>query len=189
MKETHTVESLRGVAMTEVEKATLWKGVMSRIGVEIPKGISNPQELILSPCNDVVRNDAVSRLNKGGWMIPLSEHVTALRTRKSAAVASMLFIALSTGTSALAQGSLPGTTLYPIKIHINEEIEKLFTFTLDAKASLENRLTLRRLDEIQALMQRNMLTPALEQELDRRIELHSRQFEAYLTALPSKDVK
>ncbi len=72
----------------------------------------------------------------------------------------VLFILLSlgAGTSVAAQGSLPGDVLYPIKIHLNENIEGFATISSKGDAEVALKQAIRRLEEAESLEARGSLS-------------------------------
>lgn len=65
------------------------------------------------------------------------------------------------GTAALADGALPGDTLYAVKVHVNENIEHALAFTPEAKADVDIRHAEERLSEIELLAAKGDTDPAV----------------------------
>ncbi|OGF82091.1 hypothetical protein A2924_03090 [Candidatus Giovannonibacteria bacterium RIFCSPLOWO2_01_FULL_44_16] len=63
----------------------------------------------------------------------------------------LLFLAISFGTGAAAEYSLPGDMLYPVKIRINEEARAVLSFSDESKADWELERSDRRLTEAEKL--------------------------------------
>ena len=61
------------------------------------------------------------------------------------------------GTSFAAQGAVPGDLLYPVKVHVNENVRSTFAFGADAEAKLQAQLLGERLEEAQKLAARGQL--------------------------------
>jgi hypothetical protein len=84
--------------------------------------------------------------------------------------AAVLSVFLMTGVSLAAEGSLPGDTLYPLKVNINEEIQSLMAFSPESKAKFEIKRAERRLDEVERLALHNKLEAHWKDSLDGRLE-------------------
>lgn len=83
------------------------------------------------------------------------------------AVAGLVLILLSTSTvSYAAERALPGDSLYPIKIHVNENIARALAQSPVARAEVEAELAARRVDELHELAQENRLTPETSASLE-----------------------
>src|SRR6185437_15218097 len=70
--------------------------------------------------------------------------------RYSVSFAAVLLVLFS-GTAFAAQGSLPGDTLYPLKISVNERVATALATTPEEKAQVNAQLATTRLEEAEAL--------------------------------------
>lgn len=61
------------------------------------------------------------------------------------------------GTSFAAQGAVPGDLLYPVKVHVNENVRSALTVGADAEAQLQADILSERLQEAQTLAARGKL--------------------------------
>lgn len=103
-------------------------------------------------------------------------------------LASVLILVLGTGgtVSYAAQGALPGDTLYPIKIYVNEPMQSGFAFSSEAKARLETRLAQARLEEAEELALETRLDEAQATFLTERIRKHSEDARRHIALLNAK---
>lgn len=90
---------------------------------------------------------------------------------------AVLVVLVSTGTSYAAEKTEPGDVLYPIKIHVNEPVRGALTFGAERKAKWEARRVERRLEELNSLAKKNMLTEVIEQKMQARVERRIKQVE------------
>lgn len=103
-------------------------------------------------------------------------------------LASLLIIfIIGTGTSYTAADALPGDFLYPIKIHVNENIEKALAFTEEARANQNAALAIRRIEEAESLASEGRLTPEVRAEIEDRFNEHAEQFEIRAALLAAKE--
>lgn len=83
-------------------------------------------------------------------------------------IAILVALALSAGTSFAAQGSLPGDVLYPVKIHVNENVESLLAVTAKGDAAVEAKHALKRLTEAEELAAEGKLDAEVKAEIKDR---------------------
>jgi Domain of unknown function (DUF5667) len=110
-----------------------------------------------------------------------TEHRTTLwgwhRRWAVALVAVLVLLLAGVGTVTASASSLPGDTLYPVKT-TTEKVQGFFTFGSEAKANFYMSLAQRRLDELNALVEKNQNIPpslleAMGSETDDAIEILS----------------
>lgn len=80
---------------------------------------------------------------------------------------------LSGGVAAAAEGSLPGELLYPLKIHVTEEVQAYLATSDEEKVLWEVARAERRIDEANTLIATGKASPAIlatvEQKLDHQV--------------------
>src|SRR3989344_8372243 len=120
---------------------------------------------ILSRINTFVENNplgepAASTGKKRSWYKTqfFLDEFSIFTQRKVVPVYILLIIMLAGGTSAAAYGALPGNVLYPIKIHVNENVESFFSTGEVAKAKIETEHATNRLIEAERLAAQGKLT-------------------------------
>ena len=100
---------------------------------------------------------------------------------------AVLTIALiGVGTVSAAEGTLPTDRLYPVKIYINEPLQRAFARTPEAKAQMDARFVLRRLDEGKALEHTDALTQKTQERLEKIVERQTKHMEKELKTLRRK---
>ena len=93
--------------------------------------------------------------------------------------AAVLVFVIGGSTVAAAEGALPGDTLYPIKVSVNEEMRGAFAFSSESKANWNIARAERRLEEAALLAADGNLTEEVREELDTRLEEHTEEAERY----------
>lgn len=83
------------------------------------------------------------------------------------------------GISYAAEGSLPGDTLYPVKVHVNEKVQSALALSDESEARLQTRLVERRLHEAESLAENNELNEERKDALELRINEHGEIFEKH----------
>lgn len=107
------------------------------------------------------------------------------RYLKSAAVLGMLLFVV--GVPTLAERSLPGDVLYPMKVLVNEEVRSSLAFSPYAKVEWEATRLERRLSEARLLAQEGKLTEDVEREVAEAVKQHSDSAQETILALRETD--
>ena len=103
------------------------------------------------------------------------------------AVAFALVLVVGVGTSFAASDALPGDTLYPVKITVNEGLESVLAISNESKAKLHVSKVTRRLEEAETLAAVGRLTPAVRAEIEENINKTGNEFDAAVIALAEDD--
>src|SRR3989344_1189344 len=88
------------------------------------------------------------------------------------AFAAVFVLIIGGGTAAAAEGALPGDILYPVKVHVNEEMRATLTVSPKAKADWQVVRAERRLEEAATLALSGKLDDATRAELDTNLAEH-----------------
>lgn len=116
-----------------------------------------------------------------GWLGYLSYHVA------SVALGAALIVVLVGGVSFAAERSVPGNSLYPVKVGFSEEVRGWFAFGDEAKAVWEARRAERRLEEAEELAVAGSLSDETRGALAVRLEAHAKAAAERLGRLASAD--
>lgn len=111
-----------------------------------------------------------------------------IKNNRMAPLALGLIMALSLGGSvaAAAEQSLPGDTLYPVKISVNEEIQSAFAFSDEARAEFETKRAERRLEEASRLSKEGRLNAETRVELETQLATHIQNAESRVAKLKAR---
>jgi hypothetical protein len=96
-------------------------------------------------------------------------------TKTRMTIAIIIALLLGGGTSFAAENALPGDVLYPIKIHVNENVEEIIAVSSEAEAKLQAKLAVRRLEEAEKLAVGEKLNAETSADLSTRFEEHSKK--------------
>src|SRR3989344_1286492 len=88
-----------------------------------------------------------------------------LRTMPIVAIIAALVLSAGGGAALAAEAALPGDFLYPLKVHVNEEVMAKFNLSAEAKAAFETDLAERRITEVQQLTAMGRINTAIRDEL------------------------
>ncbi len=88
------------------------------------------------------------------------------------ALTAVLILVVSGGTAAAAEGALPGDILYPIKVHVSEEVRATLAVSSKAKADWEVHRAERRLEEAATLALSGQLNDVARAEIDTNLDAH-----------------
>ena len=92
----------------------------------------------------------------------------------SQALAALLIVVVtaSTTVAAAAESSLPGETLYTIKVDVNESVRTAIALSPESKTAWAVERAERRIAELSALTERGDIDETLREEIDERIDEH-----------------
>lgn len=102
-------------------------------------------------------------------------------------VPALAILLLCVSTTYAAQGALPGDLLYPIKIHINEQVEVALAGTPTKKVAVETSLAERRVGEAQTLAARGALDVSTTKELEDNFNAHAQEAITLATTIEEKE--
>lgn len=98
-----------------------------------------------------------STKTKTPWFTFFALH-RSLTTSLSLAIVVVL---VTSGVAAAAEGTIPGDVLYPVKVHVTEEVRSAIARTPAARAAWETRRLERRLNEAEKIVQKKSDPQAL----------------------------
>ncbi len=173
------LKKLKEISLSESEKALIHERLISYID-------SNPINLVKSD----VRNGAEERLNSEGSLLDGFSLVTSLLVNQLKNMPTLiiaLILALSGGTSVVAENALPGDALYPVKISLNEPVVGLFSVSQEAKTAWQERLTERRLQEVDKLVAKGDFDQEKRNDLESRLNNQIEKFASSANELSKKE--
>lgn len=94
----------------------------------------------------------------------------------------LMALMLGTGTAFAAESSLPGEPLYPVKIHVNEELREALAVRAEQKAQWELERAHRRAAEALKAQERGKLDEAMRERMVERM----REYEAKTETITEK---
>jgi len=92
-------------------------------------------------------------------------------------------MAVSGGTTLAAESTIPGDFLYPVKVHVNENVRSAFHVSEESKAGWEAARAERRLEEAAVLAQNGELRSEVSVKLEQRMEAHIDRAKAHIEKL------
>ncbi len=143
------IKAVKSVKLSESEKAIMKASVISGV---IPSPFSN------------VTNSMPSRLYYRGYTEYIGNYLNLLIKQNNYMTALILAImlAISGGTSVVAENAIPGDALYAVKTSINEPVAGLFAVSKEANATWQERLVERRLEEAQKVATQGTLSTSTQ---------------------------
>ena len=159
------MNAFKNVRLTSSEKLAHRNALLAEIA-------SNPLPIAASVRKDMIARHVYSRK---------SLIHNKLFTRMPIAV--LIVMLMGGGISFAAADTIPGDALYPVKIHVNENIESALTVGDNAKAKLEINLALRRLDEAQQLEAKQQLDTKTKVALKSNFDAHTQDLEKRLKSV------
>ncbi|MBI4079891.1 hypothetical protein HY414_01505 [Candidatus Kaiserbacteria bacterium] len=106
-------------------------------------------------------------------------------------VAPMAFVLILAvvggGTAYAAESAVPGDTLYPVKVNVNEKLAVALATTAEGKADVQAKLAERRMKEAEVLVERGTFTAETKVEIEARLEEHADRVDAEVAAIEPED--
>lgn len=102
-------------------------------------------------------------------------------------IALLIAIFAGGGISYAAESALPGQSLYPVKVNINETIRGWASFSGEAKADWEARRAERRLEEAEKLAAESRLDANTRAIIETNFEEHTNRVEERIKEFESRD--
>lgn len=125
-----------------------------------------------------VRVDELLRLHRQeGSRRSFLEKINVVFNRMPITIIMSIVVLLGGGTSFAAERAKPGDILYPVKVHVNEEVRAAVSFSEEGKALWEARRAERRLEEAAALTEENAMNAEARAELEARFKAHAERIE------------
>lgn len=107
--------------------------------------------------------------------------------KKFMPIALLIALLMSGSVSYAAEGTAPGDTLYPVKIHVNEQVRGALALSEVAKAQLEVKLAEERLKEAEKLAGENRLDATTTQQLKADFSEHRSRADGHIESLKGDD--
>ncbi len=157
------LRELKNVHLSENERELL-RSRMFKVMVDNPA---------LSEAVDAVINPVVSRRHMGGGT------QTPLNNKRKKSMIGLIIagmFALSGGVSFAAENSVPGDVLYPVKIHVNENVEGALHVGAKQDAAFAKEQMERRAEEAQKLAAENRLDAKAKATIAAEVKTHIGDF-------------
>lgn len=116
-----------------------------------------------------------------------SSRFTKITHKKFMPIALLIALLMSGSVSYAAEGTAPGDTLYPVKIHLNEQVRGAFALSDVQKAQLEVKLAEERLKEAERLAGENRLDATTTEQLRADFSEHRSRADRHIESLKGED--
>lgn len=148
--------------MWKIRKISQFKKQMQSIVLDAAKKEESKENIIAYMKMHPVRKLETSRLKlqtRGNILFFNREHMYAK-------IATLLILLSGTGTAFAAENTIPGDTLYGVKVNINETVRGALALSPEAKSNWEAQIAERRLDEASKLAVQGKLSAELGTKLE-----------------------
>ncbi len=116
--------------------------------------------------------------------IPVEEPVRSSFFKRSFVFVLVLIVVFAGGgISYAAQRSLPGDTLYPVKVKINEPVRSFFAFSDKNRAEVDADIASDRLSEAETLNKQSRLSPAVKAQIVANFSEHIQSWNNHMSKL------
>jgi len=117
---------------------------------------------------------------------PFSSRISISYFSKAISFALIVLIAGGSTISYASEDTLPGDTLYTVKVNVKEPLEQKLALTPQAKLEVKTKQVEKRLTEAQTLLQKNDTTPEKHKEVEVRVEKQVEEIAQTITKLQEK---
>lgn len=100
-------------------------------------------------------------------------NINNFRNKKGISILVIGGLLMSGSVSLAAENTVPGDVLFPVKVHVNENVRGTFSVTTKAKAEWEVRLVERRLEEVEKLAVIPDVSIVVQQIAEQNLEHYS----------------
>lgn len=129
--------------------------------------------------------DSRPQLQQRSWIL----YPLRLKPMPVFAVIAAIVLVAGGGTSLAAETSLPGDTLYTVKVNVNEKARAMLALSDEAEAKLAAKLAERRLQEAARLTAEGRLTAEAQAELESRFKTQVDKFESRVNKVAEAEGK
>lgn len=162
-------EQAKKFSPTENEKEVIHRGISVYVKAH-PYHITHTKPII-SPF-----------ASRSGW----HHFFILISNKKYISTLVIIMLILGGGVSAAAQEALPGDSLYPIKVHINESVRTRLAFSNEAEVAVEKDLANERLKEAEKLVVKGTLTKKAKNTIKEGFKKHADQTKALILNIKSE---
>ncbi len=152
------------VTLTEKERAVLRRAVSAYV-LEHPKRFEDEREP-----------------EHRAWLVSWS----VLSRPLPAALLATFLVSAGTSISFAAERSLPGDTLWPVKVSINENVRLAVAFSPEAKAAWEAKRVLRRLEEAEEMVREASFDTEARVSVESHLDDHAERVRLRIAELTTK---
>lgn len=129
------------------------------------------------------------------WSIPLTtinwlrgkNNLKLTLTNKPMPIAIIIALLIGGGVSAVAEQSLPGDVLFPVKVNVNENVRSFLAISDEAEANLQAKLAEKRLEEAEKLAAEDNFKEDVRVRLEENFDKHADKVRAEIAELEAKN--
>ena len=175
------ITEAKKVSLTQSEKRSILSTVNSYIKENPIRGASGK---IVSPYNKVTNRNPVI-LIKSDWLALFK--ISKLNQRKLLPAFIIIMLVLSGATTSFAANSaLPGDSLYPIKVNVNEKVKVLLAVGTSANAKVAVSIAGERLKEVEKLAVKGKISPETKKEIKKNFIENATKVKTLVADLEAK---
>lgn len=162
---------------------------------ELEKLIQSAKQINLSPekkdlirarVQDFIELTPITKQISKPILSPFVARVSISYFSKAISFALIVLIAGGSTISYASEDTLPGDTLYTVKVNVKEPLEEKLAFSPQAKLEVKTKQVEKRLTEAQTLLQNNDTSPEKHKEVESRVEKQVEEISQTITELQEK---
>lgn len=147
---------------------------------------SEEKDLIRARVQDFIELTPITKQASKPILSPFTSHISVSYFSKAISFALIILVAGGSTISYASEDTLPGDTLYTVKVNVKEPLEQKLAFTPQAKLEVKTKQVEKRLTEAQTLLQNNDTSPEKHKEVESRVEKQVEEISQTITELQEK---
>ncbi len=144
------------------------------------------KDLIRARIQDFIELTPITKSTSKPFVSPFGVRISVSYFSKAISFALIVLIAGGGTISYASENTLPGDTLYTVKVNVKEPLEEKLAFSPQARLEVKTKQVEKRLTEAQTLLQKNDTTPSKHQEVEDRVEKQVEEISQTITELQEK---
>ena len=182
------IKKAKDISLSKNEKTAIRQSVLNFISLHPVRsktslGTSADMSLTSRTSNGTVRSDTTPRLSYGSNIFFFNH----FNLTKTMAILLIISLMVGGGVGLAAEQALPGDSLYPVKIGLNEEVKGWLLVSEEARANWEVERVQRRLEEAEEMTSRGSLNAETRAVIEANFEAQSERVRDRIAKFESKD--
>lgn len=156
-------KSIKNIALTETEKNAAKENIVAYMKVHPVRISDEARQKTQTPLHNI-------------FVFLTQKHMYAT-------LAIILTLLAGSGTAFAAENTLPGDSLYGVKVHVNEQVRSALALSSESQADWDAKVAERRLDEVAKLAASGELKADAEAQIQARFEAQTEKIRNHIEDL------
>ena len=168
--------------LSSTEKALLWQGVSTYVAGNVHRLCPQEKQQAFSAVSAHMKKHPIAqpKPSYGFTFFAFPKLVSAM-------LVVVLFLSTTGGVAYAAEGTMPGDTLYPVKVHVTEPlVDRALALHPERRARWNHRRLQRRLEEAAHLTSGDTLDTTKREFLEKRIDRRIQKLQSHIERMPEE---